>query len=162
MITVSNSSPLISLSAIDLLDLLPALHKTIYITDAVYDEVVIKGFGRTGAQRIASASWISRHTLTDPQTAIEFRNKTKLQQGEAETILLALELGATNILLDDAPARKVALALNLTVTGTVGVLLAAKNNQLISSVKRAMDDLVMAGAYIHPDLYSEVLRRAGE
>ncbi|MEN3330981.1 MAG: hypothetical protein V7641_346 [Blastocatellia bacterium] len=162
MITVSNSSPLISLSAIDLLDLLPALYKTIYITDAVYDEVVIKGSGRAGAQRIASAAWISCHTLTDPQTAIGFRNQTKLQQGEAEAILLALELGATSIILDDAPARQVAFALSLVVTGTVGVLLAAKNNQLLSSVKRAMDDLMMAGAYIHPDLYSEVLRRAGE
>lgn len=162
MIIVSNSSPLISLSSIGLFDLLPLIYGNIHIPDAVYEEVVIKGAGRAGAQSVASATWITRYTLADQQAAIKFRNKTKLQRGEAEAILLALEIGARNVILDDAPARKVAAAHNLIVIGVVGILLAAKKRQLITTVRKAMDDLRAAGAYIHPALYREVLRRAGE
>ena len=162
ILTVSNSSPLICLSAIGLLDLLPALYGTIHIPDAVYDEVVLNGAGRAGAQNIARVSWITRHTLTDQRAVIEFRNQTKLQQGESEAILLALELGASTIILDDASARKAAIAHQLAVIGTIGVLLVAKGRQLIPSIKQTMDNLKAVGAYIHPDLYYEVLRRAGE
>lgn len=126
MTVVANSSPLISLAASGLLDVLPALFGTVHIPDAVYDEVVTKGQGRAGAQLVTQAAWITRHTVADRQKVEAFCDQTKLHRGEAEAILLAVELGATAIILDDAGARKAALAHQLTVTGTVGVLLSAK------------------------------------
>ena len=162
MTTVSNSSPLIGLSAIGLLDLLPALYGTIHIPEAVYEEVVVKGKGRAGAKRIAKAPWITRHTIADQQAVMQFRNQTNLQQGESEAILLAARLNATTIILDDADARVVATAQGLSVIGTVGILLLAKQNKLIPAVKKPLDALVAYGIRISPALYHAALVKAGE
>jgi predicted nucleic acid-binding protein len=50
--------------------------------------------------------------------------------GEAEAIALAIEAGAARIVLDDKKARRIARELGVTVTGTVGVLLRAKQRGL--------------------------------
>lgn len=56
-------------------------------------------------------------------------------------IVLALEFPESTIILDDLKARKVAERLNLQITGTVGVIVKAKNIGLISSVKPYLDML---------------------
>jgi uncharacterized protein len=162
MTTVCNSSPLIRLSAIGLLDLLHALYGTIHIPYAVYQEVVVNGKARAGARRVARTSWITDHTLADQQAVKVFRKKTKLQQGESEAILLVLQLDATTLIVDDASARAVASAHKLPVIGTAGVLLLAKHNQIIPSLKKPMDALVAYGIRIGPLLYQAALRSAGE
>lgn len=52
--------------------------------------------------------------------------KTQVDEGEAEAIALAMELGDVFVILDDRKARQLALQLNLKVIGTVGMLLRAK------------------------------------
>ena len=66
------------------------------------------------------------------------------------------------ILLDDRPARGIARTLNLSVTGTAGVLLVAKGRALIQRVRPCLDALVTAGFFIGHGLYDEVLHLAGE
>jgi hypothetical protein len=75
---------------------------------------------------------------------------------------LAEELNADWIILDDRAARRCAERRKLPVTGTLGVLLAAKAQQLTPSVQERMDALIAAGLYVSPATYQEVLRRAGE
>ena len=58
MIVVSNSSPLIALSAVGLFDLLATLYGDINIPQAVYEEVAVSGSGRTGSQEVAGSQWI--------------------------------------------------------------------------------------------------------
>lgn len=162
MTVVADASPLIGLSAIGLLDLLHTLYGTIHIPQAVYEEVVIKGKGKAGAGQVAAASWIIRHTITDQKAAQALRNQAKVQAGESEALVLATELSATLIILDDDAARRYAASAQLPFTGTLGVLLAAKAKGLIPAVKKPLDALIAYGIRISPVVYQSALTKAGE
>lgn len=64
--------------------------------------------------------------------------------------------------LDDLKARRVALTLGLQVTGTVGILLQAKQVGLLPSVRSAISLLEARGMWIAPVLSAEAIRLAGE
>lgn len=163
MIIVSDSTPLIALDAINSLDLLSSLYTNIHIPEAVYHEVAIAGAGRTGATVVSAAPWIKCHQVTDRSAVIELQNEWRLHLGETEAIVLAQELHAERVLLDDRIARRVARQrLGLPVVGTIGVLLLAKDANLIPTIRPALDDLLNAGIYLDSNLYREALRLAGE
>ncbi len=50
MKAVINSSPLISLALVKQLELLPKLYDELIIPESVYNEVVVKGKGKTGSE----------------------------------------------------------------------------------------------------------------
>ena len=162
MILVANSSPLISLSSAKALMLAQALYQDIYIAEAVYQEIVVAGAGKDGSQDVAAARWINRRAVANAGDVAQLMIINKLERGECETLVLASELNADMVLLDEKPARKVALQQGLTVIGSLGVLLLAKSNGVISEVKPTLDALLKSGMRLDGNLYSEVLRRAGE
>jgi uncharacterized protein len=162
MIVVSNTSPLISLSSISLFDLLHTLFVTITILEEVYQEIALQGQTRPGANEVAAANWIVRRVATDRKAVQHLIDANRLGRGESEAIVLATELNADYLILDDLAARRYALEQNLPVIGTVGILVVAKAKRLIPSVKQAMDELRGAGKYIHNNVYDEALRCAGE
>jgi len=88
--------------------------------------------------------------------------RPSLGDGEREALALALEIQADRILLDDRIARRAADELGLVVTGTVGVLLAAKRHGSIHRVRPLVDLLVQKWFFVGPELYAEILRLAGE
>lgn len=88
--------------------------------------------------------------------------RRSLGDGEREALAMAVEIQAERILLDDRPARRVALELNLLVTGTAGVLLVAKRHGLIPRVRPCLDALIEKSFFIGSDLYDDVLHLAGE
>jgi predicted nucleic acid-binding protein len=65
MTVIANASPLIHLSAIRHLDLLPALFGRVIVPEEVYAEVVIKGAGRPGSREVAEAAWIDCRAVTN-------------------------------------------------------------------------------------------------
>ncbi len=80
----------------------------------------------------------------------------------AEAIALAMELQDVSIILDDGKARRIAARLGLEVTGTLGVLIAAKKRGLIESVGTGLEALDQAGFRMSAELRAETLRLAGE
>ena len=162
MIVISNSTPLINLSVISRLDLLRTLFGNIIIPESVYQEVVVEGWGRPGSAEVSNANWILRQPITNQQAVQQLMNGTHLKRGESEVIILATERQPDYLILDDLAARRYALSNQLPVIGTVGIILAAKAQHLITSVKQPLDALIAAGKYIHDDVYNEALRRAGE
>jgi len=65
-----------------------------------------------------------------------------LGPGEREAICLAVEVNAPAILLDDDPARKLAVQLGLAGIGTAGVLVLAKERGLLPAVRPCLDALI--------------------
>ena len=97
-----------------------------------------------------------------PEETVNLQMETGLDLGESAAIALAKELKAQRILIDESAGRTVAKARDLPVTGTVGVLLIAKQQGLISKVKPILDELIAVGKRISPELYREVLAIANE
>lgn len=85
-----------------------------------------------------------------------------LDPGESAAISLALELDAARILLDDLPARLLAERLGLTVMGTLGALVLAKQRGLIPAVRPLLDALRSTNFYMSDRLYWRLLRAADE
>jgi predicted nucleic acid-binding protein len=86
-----------------------------------------------------------------------------LDRGEAETIVLALELGADLTLLDEKEGRHAARRLGLRIVGVVGILLEAKANGAIGTIRPYLRALRQtAGFYLSEPLYQHALSLAGE
>ncbi|MBI3795781.1 MAG: DUF3368 domain-containing protein [Deltaproteobacteria bacterium] len=151
MTVVSNSSPLIALHHLERVDLCAALFATVLIPPAVNHETF---------QTRPRPVWIEVRPLAQPLSALVLRGR--LGAGEREAIALAVALNADLLLMDDAAARRTAVGLGLRVIGTVGILLRAKERQLISAIKPLIDQLLAFGFHADEDLVAAVLRIAGE
>ncbi len=161
MIVVSNTTPLIGLAVLQRFDLLRQLFGEIYIAQAVYTEAVVAGREAGGAKHeVSSADWIHTVEVKD-RLAVEVL-LDELDLGEAETIVLAHELGADWILMDEKKGRRKLSQLGMSKMGTVGILLKAKQVGLLSTIQPDLEKLHQQGFSISQDVINAVLRQAGE
>ena len=157
---VSNASPLISLSTISQLDLLKALFEQVAIPQAVYDEVVVHGEGEPGSHEVDEADWIKVCRVGD-RFAVDLLREA-LGAGESEAIVLAQELNAKYVILDDGLARRKARRIKLPMLGTLGILLMAKEADLIPVVEPILDELRHTDFRMSDRVYQCVLAKARE
>lgn len=162
MKVVTNSTPLIELSKINRLELLQEVYNSIYIPEEVYTEVVVNGIGKPGAVEVEAAGWIFCQSVTSKDHVFILHNQTSIDLGECGAIVLAQEIGADRIIIDDRVARQVAIAKGLSIIGTVGVLRVAKAKRIIPAVKPILDDLRSNGTRISDRLYYQTLATEGE
>lgn len=151
MISVSNSSPLIGLEQIGKLEILEVLYGTIAIPPAVEVEV---------RPSVSLPHWIKITLLN--QNVGPTVLAASLGAGESEAISLALEIPNSQVILDDLPARTLARALGLNVTGTLGILMLAKEQGVIPCVRECLDALMGFSFRVSPNLYELVLSKVGE
>ncbi|MGI9254254.1 MAG: DUF3368 domain-containing protein [Thermomicrobiales bacterium] len=109
---------------------------------------------------MAELAWLKVQPTTLPAPA--WAEQERLDGGEYAALLLGIELKADLILLDDLAARNWALRRSLPITGTVGILLRAKNSGLIALAGPLLDELRSKGIHIGDLLYSAALTAAGE
>ncbi len=124
---VSNASPLIHLAAIDRFELLRYFYEEVWIAPAVWREVVLEGQGRPGSVEVAKAAdqgWLRVVAPSDDKLSRLLRRD--LDDGEAETIALAVENLPGAVLLDESEGRRIADIYSLNKTGVVGLLIRAK------------------------------------
>jgi uncharacterized protein len=154
-----NSSPLISLAAAGALPLLQHVADEIVVPPQVWQECVVEGAGRPGADEIATAGWIRQLPVVD--RAYVERLHREIDLGESEAIALARQLG-TPVLIDERRGRAVARREGVAVIGTAGVLLRLKQEGVIPLVRPTIERLVAAGWRISDGLFRGVLQSAGE
>lgn len=161
MIFVSNASPLVNLARIGRLELLRDLFGEMCVPDAVWEEVVVAGEGQPGAQLLAQARWVVRRQVQNRSLVQALRQE--LDAGEAEAIVLALELKADLLLMDERLGRETAQHLGLKPTGVIGVLIEAKRRGVLPEVRPLLDALRdQAGFRVSERLYERVLVDTGE
>jgi len=161
MIVVSNTTPLIGLAAIGHFDLLPKILGQIVIPQAVYNEAVVYGREQGGARdEVMHAPWIKVQEAQD-RLAVDVL-LDELDLGEAETIVLAQELQADLVLMDERKGRRKLDQLGLKKIGTLGLLLRAKELGLMPAIRPEIERLRETGFSISDRLVAEVLRTAGE
>ena len=161
---ISDSSPLVHLSAIARFGLLRQLYRSLLVPPAVWKEVTVAGKARPGAAELEAAvnqGWIkvqvpSPDTFQPPELA-------GLDEGESEAITLALETHAEVLLLDEIRGRMVARSLGLRAVGTLGVLAEAKRQGLVNSLREELTNLKNRSQfYISAELEQLALQLAGE
>lgn len=161
MIVVSDTSPIVNLAAVGQLDLLRKLYGSVVIPEFVRNEIVVAGKGQPGANEVATYDWIKSQRVENGAMVVSL--ELELDSGEAEAVVLAVELKAGLLLLDERKGRLVASRVGIQCIGLMGVLVDAKRNGLIPAVKPIVDKLIQeAGFWISRDLYNRVLQSVGE
>jgi predicted nucleic acid-binding protein len=161
---ICDSSSLIHLSAIGRLDLLKDFHSPLTIPQAVWREVVEQGLGRPGVKDVESAlveGWIEIRVASNEPLLRAL--KQDLDDGEAEVIALAIEHRAELVILDESEARRIAGVFDLKKTGAIGVLIRAKLEGKIQSLRIELDCLrSLGGFWIEEQLYRAALESVRE
>jgi len=137
MLTVlSNAGPLMALGKLNRLDLLAELYGQVQIPGAVYTETVTQGltYGAHDALTIKLFLQYQHWPIIDISTSIleNYMPLVALDKGEIELLALAQTLSEPLVLLDDEVARTEARRLNLRIRGTLGVLVQAYQQKLLS------------------------------
>ena len=161
---IVDSSTLIHLSAIGRFPLLTDLFGRLTVTPAVWREVVEQGKDRTRIAALEAAREHGALEVREPANQPLVRSlRHDLDDGEAEVIALAVENPGSLALLDESDARRLATSFGIEKTGAIGVLIRAKLEGRIESLRPELDRLrTEAGFWIGEDLYQRVLQAAGE
>ena len=133
MSVVSNTSSLISLARLGHLELLRALEGELLVPEAVWREMVVDGAGQPGTAELEHAPWIQRCVVTNRPLVHALRQH--LGAGKAEAIVVALEVGAEVLLMDERLGCEAARRLGARTIGLAGMLLEAKRQGVIPAVE---------------------------
>lgn len=161
MIVVADAGPIIHLSLIGRVDLLPALYGRVLVPGLVFQEVVLRGNGLPGSTELDRADWADR---VDPDAESDLFGvlRAHLDPGEAAAICLAVERRADLVLSDDRPARLAAARLGIEVKGTLGILVEAKRSGRIEAIAPALAALKSGGTWLSDRLVERILADVGE
>lgn len=155
MIVVADTSPLLHLARIGRLDLVRAAVGPIVVPRTVWSELIQPGTRVDVERALRSATWIG--ISDDPAN-----QDLGLDPGETAAILLAEQLGAAALLIDERKGRAVAVSRGLAVIGTLGVLAGAKRYGAVERVEPVIEQLRSDGFWLGDDLVARFLRRIGE
>lgn len=157
---IVNTTPLIALCHVGLLDILEKNYGEILIPQAVYQELSKKEESICKKQVDASLNWIHIEKIENQMAKSMF--KTQLHDGEVEVIILAKERNADTVIIDDANAKKYAKYLKLPVTGTLGVLIKPKRQGYINELKPIIQEMINKNIYISEKLMRLCLEQVDE
>ena len=163
MLVVSDASPVLNLAIIGRLDLLQQQFGKVWLPQAVIAELRIEHDlpGSATIRQAWQAGWLESEAVQDRVRVTILQRELDL--GEAEAIALALQQHSDWLLLDEREGRRVAKSLGLRVTGVLGILLRARLEGQLPSLREAMDQLRdLADFRISADLYDQLIQAAQE
>ena len=146
---ISDTSCFIILSKIEKLDLLKSVYGQIITTSDIAEE-----FGEK------LPDWVIVEDVSDKsrQRILELQ----IDRGESSAIALALEIQNSTLILDDFKARKIAQQLGISFTGTIGVIIKAKLNGIIPSIKPYVEKIKETNFRISAEIELQALKEANE
>ncbi len=157
MIMFTNTTPIIALSSIGQLDLMPQLFGRVYVVDTVVNECA-RG-GKISVPDLKTLAWLerveSKHYPHNPLLIA-------LDDGEKHTIEAALAHKADYAIIDEKLGRNLAEYLGLKVLGTLGILLKAKQQGKISSFIDCVRAMQVQGIRYNNQLVERLAVACGE
>ena len=159
MIVVSDTTPIISLIKINRLDLLEELFSEVLIPDAVFRELTTNTIFANEAQIVKSSSFLKISSVQNKKALQLLKAVSGLDDGESEAIILADELKASVLVMDERKGRKVAQKMGINITGTVGILIQAYDEKKISAadVKSYLTQLMNSNIRLSESLIQQAL-----
>ena len=143
-----DTSSIIILNKINALDLLNKIYSNVIITNYIQLEL-----------NEAIPSWISVELTYNIDQS--FLKNFNLGLGETSIIINAIKNNGF-LIIDDLKARKIATTLNLSFTGSIGILIIAKELKLIDSVKYYLEKIQETNFRLSDALINKVLEITNE
>ena len=122
---IGDASCFIVLFKIEELELLREVFEEVFTTTEIAKE-----FGHP------LPSWVKIRSVTDKSRQLSFEDE--VDSGEASALALSFEIKNAIVIIDDYKARKLAEKLQINYTGTLGLILRAKQEGIIPSVKELL------------------------
>jgi predicted nucleic acid-binding protein len=158
---VSNTTPLSNFLHLNRMDILQRLFTHIHIPQLVREELEEFFSTHEQLQKALQDGFLVVHTIQSSVILKQFLNV--LHQGEAEALGLYIEQQAVLCLVDEKDARAFATMNGINISGTLGVLIQAKQRGIIDAVKPLMDTLrTQHYFWISEPMYQLVLRLSSE
>jgi predicted nucleic acid-binding protein len=148
-IVITDASCFITLDKIDSMHLLHSLYKQVITTPEIAAE-----YGKRLPDWVDVKAVLNRNLLYNYAETVDI--------GEASAMALASEIYADLLIIDDAGGRRFAKKLKLNITGTIGVILSAKLNGIIPSVKPFIIKIQQTNFRISEWLTTQIINEAGE
>lgn len=157
---VVNTGPVLALVAgLGNLDILGKLYKQVFITKEVANEIMFKGLDGFAAKEFQTADFLVK--IKSPLIIQPFL-RNSLDPGEASVIQYALENKINLVCIDESAGRRMARLSELELTGSIGILLRAKKEGLLSSIKPVIEKMLEHGIFLSSNVMSFALKEAGE
>ncbi|MEM6256180.1 MAG: DUF3368 domain-containing protein [Cyanobacteria bacterium P01_D01_bin.156] len=157
---VINTSPLLALiAAWGNLTRLSSLYAEVLVSYEVTQEILEGGVTNFGITEFQAADGLTK--LDQPLTIAPFL-RNSLDLGEASVIQLALDRSISTVCIDEAVGRRVARLNGLTVTGSVGILLKANQQNPVLSVKAAITNMLNRNIRLSQYVIDFALKQSGE
>lgn len=156
---VVNASPVILLAKAGIIHLLPSLCDALVIPMGVAAEVQNGSLADLGRRWLANeGNQFLRPVLQTHPALLDWHGGA----GEAEVISWALENPGFTAVLDDRRARTFAQKHNVSILGSLRIIVMAKEGGLISNAAPALEKLRGAGAYVSDALIDHAIALSGE
>lgn len=160
---VADSGPLIALARLGLLALPQQLFAEVLVTATVWGEVT--GAPSRGEHADLHAArqrgWLK--VVDDPAAIAAIFSSPLLDKGERTALSLSLSLaGSCDVLIDERRGRLAAEAAGLNVLGTLGLLVRARQLDLIGPVRPLAERLLGSGYHLARALVEKTLTAVGE
>jgi len=157
---VINTSPLIALvAAWGDLSLLSSLYQEVLVPCEVSQELLQGGSRNFAVAEFQAASWLSRQTAPITISPLLLNS---LDIGEASVIQLALDQGIDTVCIDETIGRRMARLSGLKLTGSIGILLKAKQEDPSLSLKQGIQNMLNRNIRLSQTVIDFSLKQAGE
>ena len=157
---VINTSPLIALvAALDDLKILESLYSEVLVPLEVCQEILTGGGTNFAVAEFQAATWLQKSTSLLNISPLLLNS---LDLGEASVIQLALNENIQTVCIDEAVGRRIARLSGLSLTGSIGILLRAKQEGYPLSIKESIKKMLNRNIRLSQKVIDFALKQAGE
>jgi predicted nucleic acid-binding protein len=155
-----NTGPLIALvAAVGDLTVLRSLYTEVLVPYEVCQEILVGGSTGFAVAEFEAAIWLQKQQAPLNISPLLLNS---LDRGEAAVIQLAIDENISTVCIDEAAGRRIARLSGLTLTGSIGILLRAKQSGYPFSMQQAISQMLSLGIRLSSTVINFALEQAGE